>query len=116
MDERYIYVWNKTKENEKEKWVLQNNKKIKQVSINLNTDMCTDIIYNIYEGITTTIIAIKGKHNRVLKEYQYIDGTLYELICHAYKVVEHDKVYGETTIHLEDKKYGNFIDELFRNE
>lgn len=113
MDKRYEYVWNKVTECEK-KWVLQSNKK---VTVNQDADMCTDIIRNVSAGITCTIIAIKGKRNRVLKEYQYIDGTLYELICHAYKVVEHDKVYGVTTIHLEaDKKYGNFIDELFRNE
>ena len=114
MDKRYEYVWNKVTECGDEKWELNNNNK---VTFNQNIDICTHIIYNECEGITCTIIAIKGKHNRVLKEYQYVDGTLYELICHAYKVVEHDKVDGVTTIHLEaDKKYGNFIDELFRND
>lgn len=113
MDKRYEYVWNKVAECEG-KWVLQNNKK---VTINEDVDMCTDIIYNVSEGITCTIIAVKGNHNRVLKDYQYIDGTLYKLICNAYKIVEHDKIYGVTTIHLEDNgKYGKFIDELFRNK
>lgn len=116
MDKIYVYVWNKAKENGKEKWVLQNDKKIKQVTINLNTDMCTDIIYNVCEGITDTIIVIKGKHKRVLKKYQYIDGTLYELICHAYRVIEHDNDYGVTGIYVEDKKYGKFIDDLFGND
>lgn len=113
MDKRYEYVWDKVTECGDEKWVLHNNKK---VTFNHNVDICTQIIYNECEGITNAIIAIKGKHNRVLKGYQYVDGTLYELICNAYKVVEHDKVYGVTTIHLEDKKYGNFIDELFGND
>lgn len=111
-----MQVWNKAEENGEEKWGIQNYKRKEQVLIDLNTDMCRKIIFSMCEGITNEIIAIKGKHNRVLKEYQYVDGTLYILICHAYKIVEHDKVYGVTTIHLEDKKYGNFIDELFGND
>ena len=74
MDKIYTQVWNKAEENGKEKWGIQNYKRKEQVLINLNTNMCIDIIYNICEGVTDSIIAIKGKHNRVLKEYQYADG------------------------------------------
>ena len=116
MNELYIYAWKKITEDRNEKWLMLPiaRKQSKQVVIN-NISMCRDIIYNECEGITDKIIAVKGNVERILKEYQLFDGTLYNLICHSYQIIENEREQGTTILHVEEKNNG-FIDSLFEND
>lgn len=116
MNELNIYALKKITEDRNEKWLMlpTSRKQSKQVVIN-NISMCRNIIYNECEGITDKIIAVKGNVERILKEYQLFDGTLYNLICHSYKIIENEREQGTTILHVEEKNNG-FIDSLFEND